>query len=104
MTDFDDCHLLRRVVNFVSDAIIADSYAPQLIFASDFDAPGGSSASARADLRTRFLIVLSSRFNSRSAREVMITLYINFTFGTHLGDNFRERTTRFIFTFLGDAA
>ena len=48
----------------------------------------------------RFLTGLSSRLNSRSAHEVMVTLDIYLAGGAHLFDNLRESAARFIPAFM----
>src|SRR5438874_170411 len=56
----------------------------------------GSELSARTAATMRFLTGLSSRLNSRSAHEVMVTLDIYLAGGAHLFDNLRESAARFI--------
>jgi hypothetical protein len=49
----------------------------------------------------RFFVGLSNRFNSRSAREVIMRLYINLAGVTEFFHNFTKRSAGFVFCFLG---
>src|SRR5436305_14973924 len=63
--------------------------------------PGGrgSFPSARIAVTIRFLTDRSSRLSSRSARDVIVTLYINLSGLAHLFDNLIKRTARLVAAF-----
>ena len=53
---------------------------------------------------TRFFTGRSSRFSSPSAREVILTLYINLAGGAHFLDNLGKGTARLVLALAGDPA
>src|SRR5437870_5844728 len=67
-----------------------------------FRHPCGRGFSARAWMAgtIRFFTDLSRRLNSRSAREVMVILYIDLARGSHFLNDFLKRPARFVFAFV----
>src|SRR5208337_984242 len=68
--------------------------------------PGGrgSEASAEREAMMRFLTGRSRRFSSRSAREVMLTLNIDFASRAQFLDHLFQRPAGLSFAFAGGAA
>jgi len=48
--DLDDGDFACRVVHLVADTVVADSYAPQVFFAFDLEAPAGRGSAASASI------------------------------------------------------
>lgn len=92
------------IINTVANAPVPNTNPPKF-FTFYFQATVRAwvSASARMAETTRIFTALSRRLSSRSAREVITTLYIDLPGSLHLFYDFIERTARFVLTFVGDA-
>src|SRR5437588_273559 len=64
----------------------------------------GFDARSRIAFTTRFLVERSSRFSSRSARKVIVTLYIYLAVGAQFLDQLGEGSARLVPAFAGDLA
>jgi hypothetical protein len=59
---------------------------------------------ANTAVTIRFFIVLSSRFNSRSARELISMMFIDLAGLAQLVDNFDKQTPWLVLRFFGDTS
>jgi hypothetical protein len=90
MPNSDDSNHSGIVVDFVANPPIAHTNPPPPFFGLHFQASVGRGLSDKATAagKIRFFVDRSSRLNSRSAWEVIITSYIDLARVSHLFDNF----------------
>ena len=94
------------VVDLIADAPISCADLPEPSSLLTLRHPGGrgSEASAEREAMMRFLTGRSRRFSSRSAREVMLTLNIDFASRAQFLDHLFQRPAGLSFAFAGGTA
>jgi hypothetical protein len=78
MSDRNNCYSLLIVVDLIANPPITNTDAPQFLTSFYFEAPMEPGIVCETEGSNDYSVLgLSNRFNSRSAREVITTLYIN---------------------------